>query len=449
MRVVAYVYSDPLIEASPTVDGWGQPVDRVYQDQALPATPEHRPQLEQLLQDSQAHPPDTVLVRSLAELGPSLEAVSDCLQTFAARGITLIAVEQGFTSQASLDGPTALLPQQQWTRRLIELGGEIQAQQRRRRLRHGHAQNRIKALPPPGKAPYGYRRGVERYTLDRSAAPVVKAFFDQFLLYGSLRQAVRYLETRYGKRISVSTGQRWLTSPVYRGDLVYQDGQRMRDTHVPILSREEAAQIDRLLRRNSRLPPRTASAPRSLAGIVTCQTCQSPMKVSQVTAPRREKVYLYLRPTACPRSPKCRALSYDAVLEATIETICRDLPTAVAALNLDRPGGSAPGDAIAHTLQQKNDVLTQLPALVESGILDQDTADLRAYTLRSEIAQLQQRLAQLPPVNLPELARSVAIPQFWLDLSEPERRFFFREFIQAIQIEREGAQWRVVLKFIF
>jgi hypothetical protein len=109
--------------------------------------------------------------------------------------------------------------------------------------------------------------------LDRAAAPVVKDFFEQFLLYGSVRGAVRYLAKTYRKRIAVSTGRRWLTHPVYRGDLLYQDGRVLRDTHTPILGREEAAQVDRLLRRNRRLPPRTASAPaiaggpRSLSGM--------------------------------------------------------------------------------------------------------------------------------------------------------------------------------------
>ena len=127
--------------------------------------------------------------------------------------------------------------------------------QRSRQLKAGHARNRLKTLPPPGKAPYGYRRGQERYIIDRMAAPVVTAFVEEFLLYGSLRGAVRFVERRFGKRISVSTGRRWLTHPVYRGDLQYGDGQVMRDTHAAIISRDAAAQIDRLLRRNSQLPP--------------------------------------------------------------------------------------------------------------------------------------------------------------------------------------------------
>lgn len=152
------------------------------------------------------------------------------------------------------------------------------------RIRRGHARQRQLAHPPPGRAPYGYRRGQDRYTIDRQAAPVVRAFFERFSLYGSLSDVVRFLDRQYGKRISTTTARRWLANPVYRGDLRYQreDGKDeiIQNTHAPLISREEAAQIDRRLGRNKHLPPRTASAPRSLAGLVTCAVCQGRFRVT-------------------------------------------------------------------------------------------------------------------------------------------------------------------------
>jgi hypothetical protein len=68
----------------------------------------------------------------------------------------------------------------------------------------GHVRNRLQALPP-GKPLFGYRRGKDRYIVDRSTAPVVKDFCDRFLLYGSPRGTVRYLAKKYGKKISVTT----------------------------------------------------------------------------------------------------------------------------------------------------------------------------------------------------------------------------------------------------
>lgn len=433
MKIIAYLYSDPLLESSPDPTVWGLEVDRVYQDLG------GRQELQQLLTDCLTEPASYLLIRRLEELGNSLQEVSDRLTQIEAMDVQIIATEQSYCSSIATDAHIKT--------DLLQLLGEIHRSSNSRRLRQGHARNRLKAVPPPGKPPYGYRRGKDRYILDRSTAPVVKEFFEQFLLYGSLRGAVRYLEKKYNKKISVSTGRRWLSNPIYRGDLAYQNGDVISDTHSPILNREEAAQIDRLLRRNRQLPPRTASAPRSLAGLVVCGECQSHMNVISVTRPRKDKEYLYLRSTICPKLPKCRAISYDKVLNSTIESICEELPRAVAGMNM----GSLDGvkQAITSQIAQKQDILAQLPALVTSGVLDSETADLRAYKLRTEISQMRSRFSALPPVNLQAIAQAVSIPQFWNDLSESERRFYFREFIRQIQITHQEQAWKLKLIFIF
>ncbi|HEY9727693.1 MAG TPA: recombinase family protein [Chroococcales cyanobacterium] len=436
MKVVAYLYSDPLLDPSPDSVDWGVAVERVYQDLG------GRTQLQQLLVDCQVEPAVYLFVRRLEELGDSVEEISDRLTQLEALNVDIVAIAQSYSSsQLTTTNATEIRAT------LFKLLGEIQQSQRSRRLRQGHARNRLKALPPPGKAPYGYRRGKDRYILDRSTAPVVKEFFEQFLLYGSLRGAVRYLEKKYNKKISVSTGRRWLTNPIYRGDLSYQNGEVLSDTHSPILNREEAAQIDRLLRRNRRLPPRTASAPRSLAGLVVCGECQSNMTVTSVTRPRKDKEYLYLRPIACPKRPKCRAIAYETVLERTIQSICQELPRAVASMS--GPNLDGVKQSFASQIANKQDILAQLPTLTATGVLDDQTADLRAYKLRTEISHLQARLDALPPVNLQAIAQAVSIPQFWSDLSEAERRFYFREFIRQIRLIRQAKDWQLALMFIF
>ena len=251
MQIIAYTYADPLIEQSPSVEIWGWEIDRVYQDLG------GRDELDRLLHDCLTQRVDYVLVRRLDELGDSVREVQQVLVKLQDLGVELITTETQIEQQLSL----------------LQLIDKIQSNQISRRMRQGHARNRLKSLPPPGKAPYGYRRSKDKYTIDRSTAPVVKDFFDRFSIYGSLRGAVRYLEQKYNKKIAASTGLRWLSNPVYRGDMAYLNGEVISDTHAAILTRDEAAQIDRLLRRNRKLPPRTASAPRSLAGLVNCQHC--------------------------------------------------------------------------------------------------------------------------------------------------------------------------------
>ncbi|MEB3214421.1 MAG: recombinase family protein [Leptolyngbyaceae bacterium] len=473
MVTVAYAYSHPFLDSSPEPITWqdleGELITRVYHDLG------DRLQLQQLLEDCAA-PNDgndnsitddsitKVVLQRLDDLGDTVDEVGDRLQQFQKLGVTVRSLDPDteFPAHSKQTVQTTAIEPKPDPSSLLTLFQTLQQRQNSQRLRLGHARNRVKALPPPGKAPYGYRRGKERYAIDRSTAPVVKDFVEHFLLYGSLRGSVRYLAKKYNKTISVSTGQRWLSSPVYRGDLAYRNGDVVPDTHSPIISRDEAAQVDRLLRRNRKLPARTASAPRSLAGLVTCGTCQSAMKITRTTSRKKgSKAYLYLTPVACPyritsvsalqstrpedtspspsspseeplpRTP-CRSIPYDQVFNATIETICTELPQAIAKATLpDLDGLKA---MIQQQIAAKEAILQQLPQLQEAGILDADTAELRAYTVRTEIADLRQRRDQLPPVNLMAIAQTVSIPQFWLDLSEAERRFYFREFIERIEI---------------
>jgi DNA invertase Pin-like site-specific DNA recombinase len=438
MSTLAYFYYNPILETRPDVSAWGWTFDRVYED-----ADSRRSQLQVLRQDAAQSPPGYLVLRRLEELGDSLKVVTDCLSEFESLGICVVALEQNYRSESaealSTSNPNLLA--------FLALLDDVQQQQRSRKIRQGHAQNRIKGLPPPGKAPYGYRRGRDRYVVDKTVAMVVREFFEQFLLYGSLRGAVRHIEKKYGKKISVSTGQYWLMNPAYRGDLSYQDQSVLSDTHTPLISRDEAAQVDRLMRRNRSLAPRAASASRSLSGLVVCRQCQSSMTVSRVTAHRQTYEYLYLRPITCSQQPKCKALPYEAVLEKTIERICQDLPNAIAGLPL--PPLNQIKSGLTASIDIKQSALDQLPNLVVQQVLDEQTADLRAYTLKTEIAEIRNRLSQLPPVNLLETSKTVSIPQFWIDLSETERRFYFREFIRAIEIVRHEQDWSVNLNFIF
>ncbi|NET50457.1 MAG: hypothetical protein F6K09_17530, partial [Merismopedia sp. SIO2A8] len=463
MTVFAYRHIDPLLDVSPDASSaddteWGQPVDRIYQDLG------DRHQFNQLITDCQTilasasvtstsvstsageGPSIRLIIRHLGDLGDSIEEVGDRLCQLENLRIDLTVLEQpnlanGPSSNHSLStqsqsdqSPSTAPPLQAFSIEQLQDFQALHTRQRQRNLKRGHAQNRLQAKPPPGRAPYGYRRGKDRYILDRSTAPVVKDFFDHFLLYGSLRRSVRYLAQKYNKKISVSTGQRWLSNPVYRGNLAYTTGDVILNTHQAILSDDEAAQIDRLLRRNRQLPRRSASAERSLAGLVRCAECQSQMTITRVTQRGRKKDYLYLRPTQCPHkssrkqrhqtlsvgqptpnvagvgdhnppdtldsqlSKVCTAIPYNQVLNQTIENICQTLPKLISQAPL--PDLDTAKQRIQAQITEKLNIIDQLPNLKNSGILDTPTVELRRYTLQGEISALQSTLAQLPPVNL-------------------------------------------------
>lgn len=437
MNTIAYIYSDPLLEKPPDPFIWGLEVDRVYQDLG------DRLQLIQLLADCQATPPNFLLIRKLDELGDNLKEINLKINQLETLNIKIITTEQDYNSIQIFKNNY-----EEIRNNLTLLLTEIAKNQQINKLKKGHAHNRLNLLPPPGKAPYGYRRGKDRYVIDRTSAPIVKDFFDQFLLFGSLRGAVRYLEAKYNKKISISTGQKWLKNPIYRGDLIYQNQEIIPNTHLPIISREEGAQIDRLLRLNQRLPPRSATCERSLAGLIKCQKCQGKMKITSVTSRHHKHQYLYLTPVNCTLKPKCCSISYQEALFTTIKSICEELVVAVKNLNLPNPEGLK--NQLLGEIRKKEEILQQLSKLKDEGILDEITSKMRSYQLRLEIAKLQAKLAQLPPVNLQEIAQTISIPQFWLDLSETERMIYFREFIKQIELIRiDPKNWQLKLIFIF
>ncbi|HBK64912.1 MAG TPA: recombinase family protein, partial [Cyanobacteria bacterium UBA11166] len=122
-------------------------------------------------------------------------------------------------------------------------------------------------------------------------------------------------------------------------------------------------------------------------------------------------------------------------------------PRAVAELNM--PNLDLVKHSLTRKIEQGQSILEELDNLTQIGILDTETADLRAYKIKTEISQTQARLDALPPVNLIAIAKTVSIPQFWTDLSESERRFYFREFLRQIEITRQDPQWQLQLIFIF
>ena len=420
MITIAYLYIDPLLEPVAWGYNWQRQVDRVYQDFG------QRIELQKLIAHCQDNPPEYLLLRRIEELGDTITEICDRLERLESLGVDVVANEQ-YQSSAWQHREIGQIKAD-----LSEILQKITTNKRVERLKQGHARNRLKTLPPPGKAPYGYRRGQDRYIIDKSTAPVVKDFFERFILFGSLRGAVRYLEKRYGKKIAPSTGKNWLTNPVYRGDLQYKNHEIISNTHSAILDRESAAQIDRLLRRNSSLSTRTASAPRSLAGLVVCQQCQLTMTISHVTQKNKKQEYLYLRSSNCPRQSKCKALDYQTVLQQVITKICQELPHAVA--TIEQPNFQQIKNSIKRKIAEKRNILEQLETLLAQNILDEETANLRRYKIETEISTLENKIEQLPPENLKAIAKNVSFPQFWFDLSETERRFYFREFIKQIEI---------------
>ncbi|MGK7945089.1 MAG: recombinase family protein, partial [Microcystaceae cyanobacterium] len=399
-----------------------------------------------LVKEIQQHRPHYVLIRHLEELGDSVTEIIQNLTFLESQHIEVITVEEDYSTSKFAD-----LSKQELKGQLTSILQKIIYQKRQKSLKQGHARNRLITSPPPGKAPYGYRKGQGKYIIDRSTAPVVKAFFEQFLLFGSLRGAVKFIEQKYGKKIAVSTGRNWLANPVYRGNLCYKKNEIIPQTHAPILSEDEAAQIDRLLRQNRQFSTRTASASRSLAGLVTCQKCDSKMTITRMVAKKKQTEYIYLRTNHCSLTPKCKGINYDDFLIEIIETVCVELPQKVSQLTL--PNIEIAKERVKTAIAEQTQLIETVKHLEAQGILDSETSQLRIYKIKVKIAELKAQGAQLPLDNLNTITKVLSVKEFWLGLSEEERRFYFREFIKEILItrpnEHDPNDFKLQLVFVF
>lgn len=426
MSTCGYLYTPPYAVLAEEELMWlkAQGADPILHDWGT------RVYLEDLLQRITAGSVQTVLLLRLSDLGDRTDEIHERLLYLQQAGIRLSLV-----NESGIQTPT---DPEAWIPLLAEIPHQLQS----RRLCCRQAKNRLAGKPPPGPAPFGYRRERDRYLPDRKQAGIVEDFFQHFLLYGSLRRAVRFIEEKHHKRISVATGRNWLINPVYRGDLAYGDGTTLRDTHPALLSRTEAAQIDRWLKRNQGIPRRSASAPRSLAGLVKCCSCGSPLRIVQTT-PRQGKKnspsYLYLRCQTCRYS-----LNYAEILQEVIQQVCEQLPQRTRQLDEDPFAPARQG--IQSQLQTNISVLSQLEALQRSGLMEDHSLAQRRYQLRAENALLSQKLEQLPPPNLPQIAQTLSIQPFWQDLTETERRAYLREFLRSIEVDSSG-DVRVVFVF--
>jgi DNA invertase Pin-like site-specific DNA recombinase len=437
--IIAYTYTEPVIDKIPDAFFWGCEVDRVYRDIG------ERKELKKLLKYCHKTPPNYLLIRSLSELGNTLIEVTKLIAKIEEFKIEIISIEENYNTSKF-----KVIKDSKIKELLINIYQEIEGKIQQQKLKKAHGNNRLKILPPPGKAPFGYMRGKDSYIINRSTIFIVREFFDRFLLYGSLADSVRYIEEKFNKKIALSTAHYWLKNPVYRGDLAYKNQEIIPDTHTAIITREESAQIDRILKSHRLVKSRSASANYALAGLVKCQQCSSSLRISHINKKKYQDKYLYLIPNQCPRKITCKAIKYQEVFEETINKICEQLP--LLTQNFQSPNPQLIKKELETEIEAKEKILIQINELIKDNILDEETANIRKYKIYQEIGKIKQKIAQLPPDNLKKISKALSNPQFWEDLSSAECRFYLREFVKTIKIiplKESNKNWQIILDFIF
>ena len=142
MKIVAYTYTDPLLDKMPDLSIWGWEIDKIYQDIGT------RLELNQLISDAHNDCFDYLLVFHLFELGDNFTEVIDNIKKIEELNIEIIALNQDYKTSKF---KTILVEENK--QKLNKIWLDIQQTLHQRKLSKSHAKNRLKTLPPPGRAP--------------------------------------------------------------------------------------------------------------------------------------------------------------------------------------------------------------------------------------------------------------------------------------------------------
>lgn len=104
--------------------------------------------------------------------------------------------------------------------------------------------------------PRGYKRvvidGVGKMVLDEKKAPFIRAAFDHYLKYGSIRATTVYLNDELGDQISKETLKHVLTNKVYMGTYVHEEYGEFPNFCEPIITEEEYYRAQEIRKKNQK-----------------------------------------------------------------------------------------------------------------------------------------------------------------------------------------------------
>ena len=362
--------------------GW-LPIPDLYDDGGLSGGTMERPALKRLLADIKFGKVQIVVVYKVDRLTRSLADFAKIVDVLDAHGASFVSVTQQFNTTTSMGRLTLnmLLSFAQFER---EIAGE--------RIRDKIAASKAKGMWMGGNVPLGYDVRERKLIVNDAEAETVRMIFRRYAELGSVRLLGHELDRlgvvskrREGAGGVLAGGNRFsrgalytlLQNPIYRGEIGHQ-GRVYPGQHEAIIDAELWQRVQEKLagNRQARALGDTAEAPSLLVGLIVDGDGQRMTPTHAVKKGRRYRYYVSAQLISGTRSDHAKGWRIPA---GDIEVL----------------------------------VLDRLRAFVES---ERDLGealsrfDLDASAVRSAMAkasQLVEGWANLPPIKLRELVRTV------------------------------------------
>jgi site-specific DNA recombinase len=245
---------------SQSAQGWVR-VNKRYEDGGFSGGNLDRPKLKELLDDVRAGLIDVIVVYKMDRLTRSLLDFAKLVEIFNQHGVTFVSVTENFNTTSSVG---------RLTLNMILSFAQFERELTSERIRDKFTASKKKGLWMGGVPPLGYDVVDRKLVINRQEAKIITFIFEQYVRHGSVVKLVQELEDRcyrgkswttqkgkkrLGKALNVTTLNKMIRNPVYRG-IISHKGVHYPGEHQAIITPETWEAVQALHKDKKKRSPR-------------------------------------------------------------------------------------------------------------------------------------------------------------------------------------------------
>ena len=364
-----------------------------YIDRALSAKTDARPQFQKMIQDSNAHRFQFVLVWKLDRFSRNRFDSAYYKRALSKNNVKVISATE----------PISNTPEGIMLESMLEGMAEYYSAELAEKVTRGHTDNALKCKFNGGSVPLGYRINEERhYEPDPVMSPIVKEVFERYAGGESIKELcadmnARGIRTGYGRKFVKSSFQNMLRNRRYLGEYRYRD--IVTENAFPaLIDQETFDKVRARMKANKKAPARSKSDEDFiLTGKLVCGNCGALMVGDSGTSHTGATYYYYKcghrkrkEGERCHMKAFRKELIESFVVKRALGYVLQDSVIAMLAdalvENQKRENTHLP--ALQEELKKVNKKIDNIAAAIEEGIITQTTKE-RLTALEAQRDELQ------------------------------------------------------------
>ena len=414
-----------------------------YIDRALSAKTDARPQFQKMIQDSNAHRFQFVLVWKLDRFSRNRFDSAYYKRALSKNNVKVISATE----------PISNTPEGIMLESMLEGMAEYYSAELAEKVTRGHTDNALKCKFNGGSVPLGYRINEERhYEPDPVMSPIVREVFERYAGGESIKELcadmnARGIRTGYGRKFVKSSFQNMLRNRRYLGEYRYRD--IVTENAFPaLIDQETFDKVQARMKANKKAPARSKSDEDFiLTGKLVCGNCGALMVGDSGTSHTGATYYYYKcghrkrkEGERCHMKAFRKELIESFVVKQALGYVLQDRVIAMLAdalvENQKRENTHLP--ALQEELKKVNKKIDNIAAAIEEGIITQTTKE-RLTALEVQRDELQISIFE-EETSHPKLTKEYVVQ--WLES-------FKRHDLRDHKVQRQVIECFVNTVYVF